>query len=288
MADSITPTDIPVNDPTTGRPWDYVLGYVDGHFTWPASGWARFPQSRHVRCAVFASTLDADVLDQETGDATAAEAVAWVQAKRARGDAEPTVYTAYGTWGALQAAFNAARVPHPHYGVAAYPGSGPVQETLNGFTSVFHQYQDPITSGGHWDTSVVVDSWLNPLAPLTITEASDMFAVRNSSGWLRLVMGTGKWYDIKTEVDLNATTWNGVPIVTAFNDDDLAILEAQNNRWEHIQNVLAALTTTVTVTGTFPTHYRSTDLGGGVTDTVAVVPPPPAAVSDTPVSDATP
>lgn len=270
MADSITPTDIPVNDPTTGRPWDLVLGYVDGRYAWSAAGWARFPNSVHVRCAVFASTLDADVLDRETGDATAAQAVTWVQQKRARGD-DPTVYVGLSEWGALQAAFNAAGVAHPHYGVAAYPGAGPVQQTLNGITSVFHQFTD--TPGGHWDESVVVDGWLSSTPLITPSYAGDdmgYVVVSPTGNWGHLVESTGKMTDLKEQIPATAATWNGVPIARGLsNDADIAVLQAQGNRWEAIQNVQAN-PTAATINATVPTHWRTTETAIGVHDTVAV------------------
>lgn len=286
MVDSITPTDIPVNDPTTGRPWDYVLGYVDGAFgpagkppsAWTAQAWARFPNSVHVRCAVFSSTLDADVLDRETGDATAAQAVAWVQQKRARGD-DPTVYVGLSDWPALQAAFNSAGVPHPHYGVAAYPGAGMVQQTLNGITSVFHQYADPnygpggVGSGGHYDLSVVVDGWLSSTPLTTPSNAGDdmgYVVVSPTGNWGHLVESTGKMTDLKEQIPATATTWNGVPIARGLsNDADIAILQAQGNRWEAIQNVQAN-PTAATINATVPTRWRTTETAIGVHDTVAV------------------
>lgn len=280
MVDSITPTDIPVNDPATGRPWDYVLGYVDGHFgpagtspsAWTPSAWARFPNSIHVRCAVFASTLDADVLDRENGDATATEAVAWVKAKRARGDAEPTVYVGLAEWGALQQAFVSAGVPHPHYGVAAYPGSGPTQETLNGITSVFHQFADPqygpggIGSGGHYDLSAVVDGWLTS-APFTATEddmCTNLTPMRTMGNWLVWV---GESEVLDTQTQLTSGTWQGLPI-GQIDDVTLARRRAlQAAREEQLLNPTPPAIGAVTVT--LPAAIRITDLGAGVTEVKA-------------------
>lgn len=281
MVDSITPTDIPVNDPATGRPWDCVLGYVDGHFgpagtppnAWTPAAWARFPNSVHVRCAVLASTLDADVLDRENGDATAAEAVTWVQAKRAQGDAEPTVYVGLADWAALQAAFVTANVPHPHYGVAAYPGSGPVQETLNGITSVFHQYADPQYgpggqgSGGHYDLSAVVDDWPF-LAPLAVTEddmCNNLTPMRTMGNWLVWV-GESEVRDTQTQ--LTGGTWQGLPI-GQIDDATLARRRAlQAAREELLLNPPPLGSLTVSV----PTEWEVTDLGAGVVQIKAKTP----------------
>jgi len=285
MVDSITPTDIPVNDPATGRPWDYVLGYVDGAFTWSAAGWARFPNSIHVRCAVRSSTLDADVLDRESGDATATQAVQWVQAKRARGDRTVCVYVGLAEWGALQAAFNAAGVAHPDYGVAAYPGAGAVQQTLNGITSVFHQCADPtygpggVGSGGHYDLSVVVDGWMGS-TPLNITsrESDDMSVPFLTQGnWLVWVdLASGRIEDTQRQLT-DSATYNGLPLGKLTGDREQA-LRAMNNRWDAIQNKLAAGTSVTIDTATFdvppfPTKWTATDSGAGVTTIEAVTPP---------------
>lgn len=278
MVDSITPTDIPVNDPATGLPWDYVLGYVDGAFgpngappsAWTASAWARFPGSRHVRCAVFSSTLDADVLDRETGDATAAQAVQWVQAKRARGDAEPTVYVGLADWSALQQAFNTAGVPHPHYGVAAYPGSGPSQETLNGITSAFHQYADPqygpggVGSGGHYDLSAVADGWLDPV-PFTALEddvTTERVPLRTVGNWL-VWCSADSIEDTQLQLPASAT-WQGLPIGTLTADREARLRALQAAREEQLLNPAPPVLGSVNLT--LPTAWKVSDLGEGVTE----------------------
>lgn len=269
MVDSITPTDIPVNDPTTGRPWDYVLGYVDGAFgpagtppsAWTPAAWSRFPGSRHVRCAVLSSTLDADVLDRETGDATAAQAVQWVQQKRARGDQEPTVYVGLADWGALQAAFVSAGVPHPHYGVAAYPGAGPVQQTLNGITSAFHQYADPITSGGHFDLSVVADGWLNPLTTMEDDVSTQRIPLRTAGNWL-VWCGVDSIEDTQLQLPASAT-WQGIPIGTLTADREAQLRSLQAVREEQLLNPTPPVLGSVNLT--LPPAWTVTDVGGGVT-----------------------
>jgi hypothetical protein len=279
MADSITPTDIPINDPVTGRPWDLVLGYVDGHYAWPASGWARFPNSVHVRCAVFAATLDADVLDRENGDATASSAVAWVRAKRKRGDAEPTVYVGLSEWAALQAAFVAAGVPHPHYAVAAYPGSGIVQETLNGITTVFHQYADsdygPDGQGtnAHYDLSVVADDWMGTDQPNPLPEDDDMsqlfwYAV-NPSGWTARVFPSGRFDDLKTQDwsnTVNALSQANGYAVEQVSADDWDYLAALGTDWRAALKNASTPPVLGTVDVNVPTAWKSTDLGAGVTE----------------------
>ena len=151
MYDSVTAPRIPA---TAGM----VAGYVDGAYRWSASDWARFPAAVKVRIAVFASTNDGHVLDVERYDATPAQAVGWVQRRRAAG-VDPTVYCGYSTngysWALVINAFKTAGVPEPHYWVAAYPGNGPALYP----GAVAHQYADPVTSGGDYDLSVVADYW---------------------------------------------------------------------------------------------------------------------------------
>lgn len=69
-----------------------VAGYVNGLYAWSQAEWDLFPHADHVKIAVRASTNDGDVLDVETGDATAAEAAAWIRMRHAAGLYRPTVY----------------------------------------------------------------------------------------------------------------------------------------------------------------------------------------------------
>jgi hypothetical protein len=154
MADSVTPTDIPVNDPETGRPWDFIAGYIDGVPRWASSAWDRFPNSRHVRIALNPATNDGDVLDVEKGAANPDQAPGWVMRRRAAG-ADPSVYCSLSLWPTVRDQFHFAGVPEPHWWIAAYPGIG---ESLYDGT-VAHQFADPPYSGGHWDLSVVADHW---------------------------------------------------------------------------------------------------------------------------------
>lgn len=154
MADSVTPMDIPVDDPRTGRPWDLVAGYIDGVPRWPAVAWDRFANSVHVRIALDPVTNDGHVLDVENGAANPDQAPGWVLRRRAAG-ADPSVYCNLSLWPTVRAQFTAAGVPEPHWWIAAYPGIG---ENLYPGT-VAHQYANPLTSGGHLDLSIVADYW---------------------------------------------------------------------------------------------------------------------------------
>lgn len=69
--------------------------------------------------------------------------------------------------------------------------------------------------------------------------SNDMpYVVVNPVGkWGALIEGTGKYTDLKEQIPDTATTWNGVPIARGLsNANDIAVLQAQGNRWETIQN----------------------------------------------------
>lgn len=68
-----------------------VAGYVNGR--WPTFNSLRalFPKAHRLSIAVNASA-DAECLDVEPGDATPAQAAAWVKRQRARGVVRPVIY----------------------------------------------------------------------------------------------------------------------------------------------------------------------------------------------------
>jgi hypothetical protein len=88
MFDSVTVSEIPTDAPA-------AAGYVGG--SWPtfANGSLRqrCPHSRLVSIAV-ASSHNAECLDVEPGDASPADAPAWVRRQHARGVERPAVYAA--------------------------------------------------------------------------------------------------------------------------------------------------------------------------------------------------
>lgn len=148
MYDSTNPNAIPTNA-------QLVAGYLaPSPYAWTTAAWARFPNSVKVQIAVRASTNAGQVLDVESGDATAEQAPGWVTMRRAAGQ-DPTVYCSEGSWGSVQSAFASQNVAQPHYWVAAYPGGGAVIPV----GAVAHQYADPSSSGGDWDLSIVADFW---------------------------------------------------------------------------------------------------------------------------------
>ena len=147
MFDAVTAKNIPA----TAK---MVAGYVDGKFKWSAADWLRFPHAIKVRIACFAHTNDGVVLDVEDGNATPAQAPAWVVMRRVAG-VDPTVYCSYGdlghTWALVINEFHRQKVHEPHYWIAAYPGNG--AQLYPG--TVAHQY----ANNSKFDTSVVDDYW---------------------------------------------------------------------------------------------------------------------------------
>lgn len=101
MFDSVTVSEIPPDAAA-------VAGYVDG--SWPTfpSLEAAFPHALRVSVAVNA-TATADILDVESGDATNADAPAWVKHQLAEGRT-PGVYTSVSNAAALLAALQQAGV----------------------------------------------------------------------------------------------------------------------------------------------------------------------------------
>lgn len=91
-----------------------VAGYVDGKWPTYAQLVKKFPHAQHiVSIAVFAAD-NAEVLDVEPGDATVAQAAAWVKRQHGRGNKRPVVYTA-ASWG--QSLVNALTAAGLVYGV---------------------------------------------------------------------------------------------------------------------------------------------------------------------------
>lgn len=146
MYDSTNPNDIPLDA-------QLVAGYINGTYTWPQSGWDRFPNAVHVPIATQAYVNDGVVLDVEQFDATPAQGPDWVLRRRNAG-IDPTVYCSLSVWPFVRAAFQTAGVPEPHYWIARYDN---VAQLIPG--AVAKQYINPPTSGGHYDLSIVADFW---------------------------------------------------------------------------------------------------------------------------------
>jgi hypothetical protein len=89
MWDSTTPAAIPSDA-------ELVAGYVNGRYAWSPLDWARWAPARRVSITVLASELGAQVLDVETGDATPAQARAWVEGRHLAGVVAPICYSNRG------------------------------------------------------------------------------------------------------------------------------------------------------------------------------------------------
>lgn len=154
MYDSVDVGTVPANPQA-------VAGYTSGN--WPTYNAlvAKFPQAHHLSIAVSASH-DADCLDVEPGDATVAEAPAWVRRQHARGLKLPVLYTSLSNVNALLAALAGAGIKRSevliwsaHYsGIAHICGPS---EGMNGEADAT-QYWDKALAR-NLDVSLVKDSF---------------------------------------------------------------------------------------------------------------------------------
>lgn len=117
MYDGVSPQKIP-------RVAVAVLVYIDGRYRWTAAELALFPHIPHLEIAVSARTNNGRVLDVEKGDATPAEAVAWVEKRRRaeihRVSGNPIIYTSRSNWAMVRAAFVDRAVPEPEWFIAQW------------------------------------------------------------------------------------------------------------------------------------------------------------------------
>lgn len=162
LYDSTTVADIPVDAPA-------VAGYVDGAYRNLAELTARFPD-RPVISITVTGIGGVRVADVETGDLTPMQGAEWAKSEIAAGR-RPTLYYARSTGQAIAACLNGALVDPfaVDYWVADWTGT---PHLVNG--SVATQYADPTTSGGHFDLSEALETWLRPEPPQHLTEGTDM------------------------------------------------------------------------------------------------------------------
>jgi len=163
--DSTTAADIPLAG------LQVVMGYGNGRFAWTPADWARFPATvARVRIDVNGTDPQAcGVLDVESGDATPAQAPAWVKTRKALG-AGPhgrTIYTSRSLLAAVDETMKAAgleRVTDYTLWVATLDGT----RTLPSMTGVVAvQYAGEAQTGGHYDQSAVYDDAWHP-APVVV------------------------------------------------------------------------------------------------------------------------
>lgn len=146
MYDSVNAVDIPVRAVM-------VAGYVNGTYKWSDDDWARFPHAVKVRIATRADVDDGHVLDVEKGAAGVNQAPGWVTMRRKHG-ITPTVYCSASAWAAVRRQFTVYNVDEPYWWIAHYDN---VPIIPSG--AIAKQYINPPASGGHYDVSVVADSW---------------------------------------------------------------------------------------------------------------------------------
>lgn len=155
MYDTAHPTLAPIGG-------DLYMGYTDGRWPSYAALCARFGADKVVPVTTDTRSNRGIVGDGPTDNGSWPGWVTWVKRRRAAGT-DPTMYTNAANWTAGKAAFRAANVPEPHWGIAAWPGGGPTIPP----GAVFHQY----ASVPGYDTSVVADYWpgvdgvINPAVP---------------------------------------------------------------------------------------------------------------------------
>ncbi len=91
-----------------------IAGYVNGAYQTFNALVKRFPKAKALSISVF-SGGDARCLDIETGDATPADAPAWVRRQHARGIKRPVVYANTSTMPAVIAALTASGIHRGEY-----------------------------------------------------------------------------------------------------------------------------------------------------------------------------
>jgi hypothetical protein len=112
MFDSVTVPEIPANA-------EAVAGYVDGKYRTYPELVVKFPHADKLSIAVESSSK-ARCLDVEPGDATNAQAAAWVKQQHAIGARRPILYSSVSNWPALQAALKKAGVGRGLPGLRKY------------------------------------------------------------------------------------------------------------------------------------------------------------------------
>lgn len=154
MADSVTAADLPDG-------CDLYMGYADGAYVNVDTIRQRFAGKTVVEAVTNPGNSGGQVGDGPPDNGTWPEWVAWVQRRRGAG-AEPTMYTDRSQKPVGQAAFAAAGVPEPLWGIADWTGTEPASLDAG---EVFVQYAGPHQSGGHFDLSAVADHWPGVDAP---------------------------------------------------------------------------------------------------------------------------
>lgn len=166
MADSTNVLNLPGG-------FDLYAGYDDGR--WPSADAikAKYGTKTVIRITVFPSDNEGDCLDVESGDATPAQAPAWIVKRRQAGHGGPLVYCSWSALPSVRQAFTSAGIPFPGFWVAGYPS--PDGDAIPAGT-VGHQWIDH----GPYDESLMVDylpgidpAPVPPIPPVQPTNSED-------------------------------------------------------------------------------------------------------------------
>jgi hypothetical protein len=144
---------------------EMVAGYIDGNYAWTQAEWNLFPHAVKVQVTVSSSVNAGDVIDCETGDATPAEAAAWVRKRRAVGYYRPTIYCSRSVIPAVrQATGNLVLGRDYDIWVADYTGT-PHQVTAPGTPAALCVATQYLNTAGYDESTVYDDGWPHRTAP---------------------------------------------------------------------------------------------------------------------------
>ncbi len=162
----------------------WAAGYVDGYAAnaWATRGWARFPNAKRI--AVFGQTNDGDCLDVERGDATPNEAPGWVLWRRAAGVQVPWVYCNRSNRSLVELALNAAGIAADQVALWVATLDGTQTVPAGPYPVAAVQYANSLSSGGHYDLSIVDAQYSGSSGSL----GADMLP--DERGWLMEIRST--------------------------------------------------------------------------------------------------
>jgi hypothetical protein len=154
--DSTSAHDVPADG-------DIYPAYVDGAFANYAAMRKRFPHKIVPRITVNGSTLDAEIIDRENGDASAATAARWAYNKHKRGEVG-TIYVSESAWAECKAECAKLGLKNGTdvvYWIAWYADSGSAAIPAG---AIGRQFKSPDGAGasvekGHYDVSHFRAHW---------------------------------------------------------------------------------------------------------------------------------
>jgi hypothetical protein len=189
MYDSDDATQIPRSAPV-------VAGYGDGNSIWSpswkaaggmpagANWWDLFPNAIRLVIVLHASH-EGDILDVESGAATADEVPGWVQRFNRPGRRRPTIYSSRGAWKYIVKALETAGLSASavDWWAATLDGTTDVSGAVAVQFCGAADSNDPCRTDGHYDKSLILDpSWVGLSATPTpaMAEAVCPCAVKDS------------------------------------------------------------------------------------------------------------